>query len=117
MKTILKLTVFLSIVVYILAGFSTCNDFVTKADLSAAEQRLKDQIVLNRNHIIIVERKIDSLQQDVQVLGINQDTIKAQIYQLQNGQIVIYQAVQNIPQNRDAKQRFLSNLARLLNLN
>ena len=84
--------------------------------MSAAEQRLRDEIVLNRNHIIIVERKIDSLQNDVQVLATNQDTIKAQIYQLQNGQIVIYQAVQNIPEKRDAKQRFLTNLARLLNL-
>ena len=115
MKTILTAIATTLIVIFI-ANIISLPHIATKQDLQQTEQRLKKEIELNRKHIIIVEKKIDTLHAVVKKLQVNQDTIKTQLYQLQNGQIVIYQAVQDISLSSDAKQRFLASLARLLNI-
>ena len=115
MKTIIT-SVITTLVIVFAINLISIPRIATKNDLNQTEQRLKKEIVLNRQHIIIVEKKVDTLQNAVKQLRINQDTIKTQLYQLQNGQIVIYQAVQDISQSNDAKQRFLQSLANLLNI-
>jgi len=114
MKQLLTIISVAGLFLFFTQNLGSCSgNLATKDDLKQTEQRLKKEIVLNRKHLIIVERKIDTLQKDVTALKANQDTIKLQLYQLQNGQIVIYQAIEDYNDN-DSKSEFLKHLEKFL---
>jgi len=118
MKRILLFTAAITIVFYLLSGFTGCmGDVATQADLNALEKRLKNEIQLNRDQIYITQEKVDSVRAQVILIQVNQDTMKNKLDRLQDGQIIIYSAIKGMEDKPAySKQVFLQRLKDLLGL-